>query len=369
MYKQFYVSLALLSCIYLTNAQNRTLPDFPTPQNDFYRSLEEEKVTNPLFLEGNVREVNRTFTQHISPDSDQTYTENYYYLINTDRKITKYTTDNVFDDITVENLNSELLPIIVNDTIIKEDDFYTYIYKKGKLTNYMAYDIEGGMMDSIVYNYKNNQLHTRTHYRSEGAIAFNEEDEIDESVIYFSEFTIYGYGEATYTKTGQLQTLLQHEFTVESDLIDTYKSTYTYDPKGRFNSVSIVSDRYFLTYKQLDKHPKKWKLQENETVEGMYLETNITVTYDNQNRIETYSKVDSQKNNIIYEISYDTDRSKKIKVARDDYHFQKEAIIHRDLLFEYTYDSQHNPTYIASYILLNDKKIIDKSTKLAIVYY
>lgn len=369
MYKQVYTSLLLLICIVSINAQSRTLPDFPTPQNDFYTLLEEDKVTNPLFLEGSVREVNRTFTQHTSPDSDQTYTENYYYLINTDRKITKYTTDNVFDDITVENLNSELLPIIKNDTIIKEEDFYTYIYKKGKLTNYMAYDIAGGMMDSIVYTYKNDKLSTRTHYKSEGALEMDDEGFVDESVIYFSEFSIYGYGEATYTKLGQLHTLLQHEFTIESDLIDTYKSTYTYDQQGRFKNATTVSDRCFLTYKQLKKHPKKWKLQENETVEGMYIETTFSVSYDSKDRITSYTKADSQKNNIVYNVSYENDAKKNIYVSRDDYSFQKEITIHRDLLFEYTYDTYHNPTYIASYILRNGKKVLDKSTELAIIYY
>ncbi|WP_299766575.1 hypothetical protein [uncultured Dokdonia sp.] len=369
MYQYVYTTLLFFFYISFTNAQTRDLPDFPAPQDDFYTSLEEKKVMNPLFLEGQIREVNRTHTLHISPDRDETYTNTYYYQVNTEKEITKYATDDSYDDTTLAYLNKVQSPTIKNDTILKEDDFYTYIYKKGKLTNYMSYDIESGIMDSIVYTYKNNNLSTRTHYKSEGTLEMDDEGFVDESVMYFSEFRIQSYGTATYTKTGQLLSLTQHEFTVEDDLIDTYKSNYIYDQKNRFKNATIVSDRVFLTYEQLDKHPKKWKLQENETVEGMYLETNITVTYDNQNRIETYSKADSQKNNIIYEISYDTDRSKKIKVSRDDYHFQKEVIIHRDLLFEYTYDTYHNPTYIASYILLNGKKVLDKSTELAIIYY
>jgi len=75
----------------------------------------------------------------------------------------------------------------------------------------------------------------------------------------------------------------------------------------------MISDRIFLTYKQLKKHPKKWKLQDNETVEGMYLETTISVTYDSKNKITSYTKSDSQKNNIVYKISYENDSKKNIQ--------------------------------------------------------
>lgn len=369
MYRLVCTSLLSFFCIFYTNAQTRTLPDFPTPQNDFYTLLEEDKVMNPLFLEGTVREVNRTFKQHISPDSDETYTSTYYYQINTKKEITKYATDDIYDDTTLAYLNEVQDPIVKNDTIIKEDDFYTYVYKKGKLTNYMSYDIESGIMDSIVYTYKNNNLSTRTHYTSEGALEMDDEGFVDESVMYFSEFRIQSYGAATYTKTDRLLSLTQHEYTVEDDLIDTYTNSYTYDPQGRFKRLDMISDRIFLTYKQLKKHPKKWKLQDNETVEGMYLETTISVTYDSKNKITSYTKSDSQKNNIVYKISYENDSKKNIHVSRDDYHFQKDRLIHRDLLFEYTYDTYHNPTYIVSYILQGNKKILDKSTKLAIIYY
>ena len=371
MYKHLYTILFLFCCIYTTNAQTRDFPEFPTPQQDFYKLLEEKKVMNPKHLDGSVKEVSRTYTQHISPVSDETYTANYYYRLKKDKEITEYTTSDLYDDTTIPYLNSALPAAILNDTIIKEDDFYTYIYTKGKLTHYMAYDIEGGTLDSIVYTYKNDLLQTRTQYRSEGAIEaeFLENGEIDDSVIYFPEFEVYAYGEATYSKTGHIRTLKQYEFTEESDLIDTYDFTYSYDNKERFKNLEVISDRIFLTFKQLENHPKKWNLKGNESVGGMYLETEIDVTYNSKDDILSQSRTDSKKNTEVYTITYGDGLDKTILIARDDYNDHTDTIMHLDLVYKFTYDSHNNPIHITSHIMVDGKEILDKTTVLEITYY
>lgn len=369
MYKHVYTTLFFLCCIYTSNAQTRDFPEFPTPQQDFYKLLEEKKVMNPKYLDGSVKEVSRTYTQHISPVSDELYTANYYYRLKKDKEITEYTTSDLYDDTTVSYLNSALPAAILNDTIIHEDDFYTYIYTKGKLTYYMAYEIGGGTMDSIVYTYKNDLLKTRTHYQSQGAVEADEEGYIDESVIYFSEFEIYAYGEATYSKTGQIRTLKQYEFTLEGDLIDTYDFTYSYDNKGRFKSLKVISDLIFLTFKQLEKHPKKWDIKDNESEGGMYLETEIHVTYNNKDNILTHSRTDSKKNSEVYTITHGDGLDKTILIARDDYNDHTDTVMHLELIYKFTYDSQNNPIHITSHIMVDDKKILDKTTVLEITYY
>ncbi len=369
MYKHLYTTLFVLCCIYTSNAQTRDFPEFPNPQNDFYILLEENKVTNPKYLEGSVREVNRTYTEHISPDNDEVYTADYYYRLKKDKEITAYTTSDIYDDTTIPYLNEALQPSPKNDTIIK-DDFYTYIYNKGKLTHYISYDISGGTMDSIVYTYKKEHLLTRTQYRSQGAIDvdFSDNGEVDEYIL-FPEFEIYAYAEATYNKIGLIQTVVQYQFTEEEGLVDSYHYNYMYDIEGRFKNLQAISDRVFLTYKQQKKHPKNWKLATNEVVEGMYLETTINTTYDTKNRIQTYIKTDSNKNKESYSVAYDGHSNKKITVSRDDYSFQYDTTVHRDLLYEYMYDTYQNPTYITSYIIVNGKKVLDKSTTLKITYY
>lgn len=370
MYNHLYTTLFILCFTYISNAQTREFPEFPNPQNDFYTLLEENKVTNPKYLEGSVRDVNRTYIEHVSPDNDEEYMVNYFYRLEKNKEIIEYTTNDLYDDTTISYLNEVIQPKIQNDTVIKEDDFYTYIYKKGKLTNYMAYDVYGGIMDSIIYIYKNDHLLTRTHYRSEGLIdvEFLDNGEVNESLLY-SEFEIYAYDEAAYNTSGLIHSLIQYQYTQESDLIDKYTYNYNYDTQGRFENLKASSDRIFLTYKQQKKHPKKWKLATNEVVEGMYLETTINTAYDTKNRIQTYTKYDSNKNKESYSITYDGCYNKKIIVSRDDYSFQYEINVHRDLLYEYTYDEHHNPTYITSYIIVDGKKILDKSTRLQISYY
>ncbi len=370
MYKYACAVLCLFCCIY-SNAQTRDFPEFPSPQQDFYKLLEEKKVMNPKHLEGSVKEVNRTFTQHISPVSDETYTATYYYRLQKDKEITAYTTSDPYDDTTIPYLNSALPAAILNDTIIKEDDVYTYIYKKGKLTHYMAYDIEGGTLDSIVYTYKDDLLQTRTQYRSEGAIEaeFLDNGDIDDSVIYFPEFSIHAYGEATYAKTGQIHTLKQYEFTEEGDLMDTYDFTYSYDNKGRFKYLKVISDRVFLTFKQLEKHPKKWNLKDNESVEGMYVETDIHVTYNSKDNILSQSRRDSRKSSEVYTITYGNGLDKTILIARDDYNDHTYTMMHLDLVYKFIYDAHENPVHITSYIMVDGKEILDKTTVLEITYY
>lgn len=370
MYKYIYTTLFLFCCIY-SNAQTRDFPEFPSPQQDFYKLLDEDKVMNPRYLEGNVKEVNRTYIQHISPDNEETYTANYFYRLKKDKEITEYTTNDMYDDFTLSYLNEALPPTIQHDTIINEDDYYTYSYQKGKLTNYWMLDIEAGTRDSIVYTYNNDNLHTRIEYQSQGAveIEFLENGDIDDSTIYFTEFSAYAYSEATYTNTGQIHTLKEYRFTPELDFIDRYEYSYTYDLKGRFESMKVVSDRYFLSSKQYTEDSKKWMFEDHKSVEGMYQETTIHTTYDSQNRIQTYLKTDSQKNKESYHITYGEGSDKAIVVSRDDYNIYNNTLVHRDLVYEYTYDTHHNPIHIASYIIVNGKKILDKSTELKITYY
>lgn len=371
MYQHVYFILFVLCCISIGNAQTRDFPEFPSPHQDFYTLLEENKVMNPRYLEGSVKDVNRTYIEHISPDHEETYMTNYFYRLKRDKEITEYTTNDIFDDTTLSYLNEALQPAIQHDTIIKEDDFYTYIYKKGKLTHYMAYDIYGGTRDSVIYTYKKDQLHTRTEYRSQGAIEVEVLDNgaFDDSTIYFPEFSIAAYSEASYSKKGQIRSLKEYRFTLEDDFIDTNNYNYSYDTKGRFERMQAISDRYIPTDKQYKKHPKRWRLRGNTSVEGMYLETMFHTTYDSQNRIQTFIKTDSQKNKESYDITYSNCFDKIIVVSRDDYSGYNDTLIHRDLVYEYTYDTHHNPTDITSYIVVDGKKILDKSTRLHISYY
>ncbi|WP_299209943.1 hypothetical protein [uncultured Dokdonia sp.] len=370
MYNYLYITLFVLCCIYTSNAQTRDFPTFPSPQNDFYKLLDEKKVLNPIYLKGPVRDVNRTYILHISPDNEEVYMTNYFYRLKRDKEITEYITNDRYDDTTIPYLNQALRPAVQHDTIIKED-FYTYMYTDGKLMKYMAYDVDGGTRDSIVYTYKKDHLHTRTHYRSQGAIdvVFLENGEIDDSTMYFPEFSIYAYDKARYNKKGQIRSLKQYEFTVENDLVDGYQYSYNYDDKGRFESIEAISNRYFLTFKQLRKHPKKWKLKNNDTVDGMYLETIVNVSYDIEDNIQTYVKTDSNKNRESYNVTYSNYFDKVIQVARDDYDQYNDVLIHRDLMYEYVYDEHHNPTDITSYIIVDGEKILDKSTRLQISYY
>ncbi|MFC4632348.1 hypothetical protein ACFO3O_00400 [Dokdonia ponticola] len=369
MYKYVYAVLCLFCSIY-SNAQTRNFPKFPNPQNDFYKLLEEDKILNPVYLKGAVRDVNRTHTLHISPDNEEEYMTNYFYRLNRAKEITEYITNDRYDNTTIAYLNKALQPAIQHDTIIKEDDFETYRYQKGKLTQYMAYDTYGMITDSIVYTYKNDQLLTRTHYSSEIFIdiAFSDNGDVEQSILY-ADLEIYAYDKATYTEKGQIKALTQYKFIEGDDYVDTYNYRYSYDAKGRFERMKMISNQYVPTRENLKKGPEKWKFEKNKMIEGTYLEITINTTYDTKNRILTYLKTDSQKNKEFYNISYGEDYNKVIVVDRDDYNTYNNTSIHRDLVYEYSYDMYHNPTEITSYIVVDGKKILDKSTRLQISYY
>ena len=89
---------------------------------------------------------------------------------------------------------------------------------------------------------------------------------------------------------------------------------------------------------------------------------------DNSNRIIAYQVSDSNNNEEKYTVTY-KGNDMVVKGSRKDYAPQRDVIIPRHLEYVYIYDAQNNTIEIRSYIVNNDEKILDKSTKIKITYY
>lgn len=349
--------LVLASTAFLYS-QNTTIqePEFPSMENSLYELLDDEKITNPTLLQGNIKEVQTTFTLHKSPENVEAeiYVEKFKFDIN--GNLTEFVSSDEYDERDLSSFNNTYKSY-QNDTVVKENN-YSYVFKDGLLI--YKYNFE----DSISYSYKSDKLSIIKEFQREVVEEWNDDEET--TVLYYTDYELKRYQEAIYNILDLLSSVTSYYVFYET--INTYQVNYKYDQNNRLRSFNFQYKGFVSDVVDLSQSPNTWTFSEDFLVEGEDLYKEGTIQYDEKNRIINYQVQDSNKNQEKYSIKY-IDNDFVIKVSRSDYDYKNDRIVSRDLEYIYTYDHFNNPVDIRSYIVYKDQKILDKSTEIKITYY
>ncbi len=364
-----YLLLVFITTIQCLYSQNEgVLEDYITlPQDQFNALYDAEKVTNPLHLNGNVNTVMRTFTQHKSPYSEKEYTDHYSYTLDKNHTVTDYRSDLEYDDMTVENFAvNTTFKIEKIDTVISSNTT-KYTYKKGLLMVKETQNFDDGVMDSVTFKYKKGKLTEKIHYTSMGAFEVDDEGDVDESYMLFSEFEVASYTKITYTKLGLMATY--SHYAPNPDIVEVQENRYTYNNEGQLENYTLVYNRYYAETIDVYSKPETWKFETDGLIDIFFEEVKGSYAYDVKGRIIKHQLEKNNKESESYIVDY-TNNGFTIKMVTDYYkEYDYETLLHQDLEYEYSYDALKNPVDIKSYIIDAEGKYLDKSTTLKINYF
>ncbi|WP_034059575.1 hypothetical protein [Lacinutrix jangbogonensis] len=344
-------------------AQKINEPEITLPHNQFEALYVRDKVLNPLCLKGKITSVVRTFIQHVSPYSTEEYIEYYNYKLNSKHEIVDYSSNLEYDETEAVDLN--LIPVlsVKNDTVIEKENI-KYRFKKGLLVLKEERNTEMGYFDSLVFQYKNNNLSERLHFASQGMYESDDEGFVDESYMIYGPFETQSYIKVTYTAASKIETYLDYE--VNLDIASTFFATYKYNSDGSLKNYTMLSNEYYADKVDAYQHPTQWVFRKEDALKETSLETKGSYTYDAKGRIISHKITKSNNENEYYKVLY-TKKGYLIQVSRD-YYNNYEELVHEDLEYEYIFDSLNNPIEVYSYVIENEEKIIDKSNTLEIQY-
>lgn len=375
MLKQILVFTIIFSCIICEAQEDIIEPMLPFPEYSFSDVFDEQKVINPRFLNGKVKTVKRTFTQH-ETDESRLYQENYEYELNEHNEVVFYKSDLEEDYLIEESFSLLDNSHIKNDTIINQD-VITYTFKKGRMVLMMEDQTTGGFLDSIIYNYKKDKLIEIKGFRSLVAEEYVDDVGFQEYSLMASEYELLNYEQAKYSKKGLL--VAKRMYTNFYENVDVYETTYQYDGK-QIQSYQTTKKSYPAHDIDFSTLYKEWNFNEAKLIDESHEVSSGTYKYDKKGRIASYQSeqiayhkdgtqeiVEKQD----YKYVYAKDNTKmEVFVIRDykDIIYER-GILHQEVIYEYLYDKHHNPIEINSYLLKDGKKHLDKSTKLTITYF
>ena len=346
-----------------TTAQNIKNPTVHLPHLQFDTLYNQQKIENPIYLNGNVASVNKTCIQHISLNSDFAYNENYNYKLDKNKQVISYSSDvDYFEDESI-TFNEKPDFKTTKDTIIQKGN-EKYVFKSGLLTLKEVKDYQIGNLDSIVFSYSKGKLKSETHYVSQGMYEMDENGDIDENVMLYEAYNVRYYSVLNYNKNGLIVNCKNYE--VIQDFITTNEIIYNYNNNGNLIKYSILNAVYDVNSVDIYTHPKEWVFKKEFEFESDLKKVNGTYTYDNLGRIVSHHYKTSKQESDVYKVEY-SKNGYIIKVSSD--YLNRSKILHQDLEYEFTLDHLKNPIQIDSYIIKDKKRVIDKSTVLEITYY
>ncbi|WP_299336478.1 hypothetical protein [uncultured Psychroserpens sp.] len=375
-----YLLIIILLCNY-SNSQNLVIetPTFESPENKYFKIYEEDKIYNPIYLNGNVKTVERKYEQHSSIYGNIAKdTKIYMYKLNDSKQIISYVSSNEYDDKTIESFNIKNEFTTKKDTIINQD-ITEYTFKKGLLTLEKETDRFHGSIDSIVYNYNHyNKLIEIKHYQSYGIHKTDENGNVDENNIVFDEFEIKVFEKVTYNDSNNL--IEKNKYIIGYDIIEHYRTSYLYNDVNQLKTDEKVFKKYHRDYNnEQGDNPINWYLKEINLTDYNPLSWKTTYEYDNKNRIikyvETFVQDYGKKEQFVWEngnctIDYDDKlhvRTINTITTKKSSSTSEPKI--RELNYEYFFDDLNNPVKILNYIVQFNEKILDKSTILNITYF
>lgn len=335
------------------------IPEINSPETQFISIFQREKIDNPIFLDGNPKEVHKKITNPINPNRTEKVTENYHYILDKKSNLTSYASDVEFDEMNITFLNSERKQSIKNDTILN-DEFASYTFKKGKLISQTLKTIEepnfSSVTDSIHYNYKKNKLIHKVTYQKEILIDFNE---YDEEIYLVSDYFMTGYNEAKYTNKNELESKLEIYYEPNTMVLSVSETQYTYNINSQLTAFKRTSRNYEFSLNDLSGHLKKIKNNKFDEIPFETIKSSGVYTYDLQNRVATLITTNNTKESQTYNIKYKKNKTKISRVTNTK----------PDVEYHFNYDKNNNPIQEKRFIYLDGKKYLDTEITLQITYF
>lgn len=352
------VNLTFGSICFSQNIQFE-VPSINSPESQFISVFQKEKMDNPIFLNGNVKEVQKTIIRHINPNRKEEITENYHYILNKKSTLTSYASDVEFDEMNIAFLNSEKTQSIKNDTVIN-DDFASYTFKNGRLSYQTLKTIEGprlnSITDSVHYSYKKNKLVSIATYKKEILIDLNE---YNEEIYLLSDYFMTGYSEAKYNNKNELESKLDINYEPSSSELFVSKANYIYNINNQLVAFNRTSRSYEFALNDLVDYLEKIKEENFNEIPFETTESTGKYTYDSRNRIIGLVTSVNNKENQTYSFKYKKNKTKISRVTDSKL----------DIEYHFNYDKRNNHIQEKRFIHLNGKKYLDTEITMQISYF
>lgn len=373
--KHSFFYIAILFFIGTLQAQELPKPIVPAPENAFYKYLDNEQISDPSKYQGNVKKVIKTFREY-DPQGKRLSTQKVMQFVNRKNQLERTetreyefgleinkTVENHLEqpEFTLKKEKNRVIKIIENT----QEDVYDfeekgvdqYVYENELLMTFFNKN------DSITYTYNNKQKLTEIRSYESLILESFDEDETS-STLWRSSFEENGLTVISYENELPIAREMYHKF---GEVIDHYKTTYTYSKIKQLEKFQTVYTRYLYDYydstKAIDNQEyEKFPVVEmdNTIKEGVY-------QYTDTKNIKKYHLTDG-KDVEDYTITYD--ENNRLHLVEGKLQFEKNGESHHlNLIYEYLYDANGNPASIKSYYFHGDKKILHKETVFDIIFY
>ncbi|QHI36625.1 hypothetical protein IMCC3317_19880 [Kordia antarctica] len=373
-------SILLLSfCFAFANvhAQEFSKPSFPSPEKSFYTYLDNENISDPSKYNGNVKKVIRTFKEY-EIGVDVITLEKTTMFVNTKGEFEKsvkreysFGVESSKQEInhletpkaivkTAENKTIKIIKNELNDDLgyeyeEKGDDYY--VYENDRLTAFYNNN------DSVSYTYdEKNRLISVKYFESLLTEEYNHEDE--SSTLWRSQFEDKALERITY-ENGRVKS--KEMYDKFGEVIDIYKTTYTYSADNLVEKFQTVYTRYLYDYYDTSIPIEKQKYMEFPVVGSKESIQTGTFQYSEKNKIRSYIMENGDEKEV-YKITFDANHRMHI-VAGNLQFYQKGNLQKLEVEYEYLYDEKGNPKSIISAYYIGGEKMIHKETTFEIEYY
>lgn len=358
----FLFLFLLVFTLHISYAQHIDLPEFETPEKNFYRLLEEQKIKSPKNNNGKLKSVTRIFNTYANGKIDATETEvtlfdknktivNHYFIHD----------DENFDDYSEPPIQyKDSIDGLLRVKIIENEySFEDYFFKNNRIVKHTTTD-EGLQQTEASYSYNSkNKLIKYQHQDFD--ILYDEDETPIAAAKVMTETEIAAY------KDNKL--IEKSSYQIWEDLFTVQKLKYTYDTSNKLISYTLIGQAY-----STDKVNEDISLDKQNFSEFIKIEDNQTslkgmFSYNEKGRIATFKIKDIAKDIIVesYKLTYAPNRT--IIDANFNNYKELGKVSKLTFKYEYWFDEMKNPIAIKSYYKLNDTFILDIETIIKIEYF
>lgn len=334
-------------------------PYFSSQENVFDELVNPPSITNPLLLNGRIKNVVKTTSSYAEDTINADIRETIEYTFDANKTLINYASDIEFDETTTEKVNASKEFYVYNDTTVTLKGLtYTILNKKiiaiESKENYAGvYDF---FVDSIAYGYQDDKLKTIKHYQKDVL------DNIDNKGNftgegYLSEYILNSMEIGTYNN----QDLL-HSITSVANLLESIYSSisyYNYNRDGLLECFKRTVNSYDTDEYDLEEIFNAKEIKLPATIEEKYREGVMEYVDDTLVSFKTRIKSGNEKEKIEEKLTYFQD------IITSESYINNQLIERQTI----TFDKYSNPILIKNYELKEHQPILKSVTKLNIDYF
>lgn len=377
MKKQILTFLSFYFAFANVHAQEFPKPEFPSPERSFYNYLDNEKISDPSKYNGNVKKVIRTFKEYeagvdviiltkttlfvnTKGEFEKSVMREYSYGIESSKEETNHLKDpkaivKKEGNRTIKIIKNELNEDLGYEYEEKGDDYY--VYEKERLVAFHNNN------DSISYVYDVKERLVEVKF-FESLIAEEYNDDEESTTLWRSDFEDRALQRITYKNGRVVSKIIYDKF---GEVIDIYKTTYTYSNANLITEFQTVYKRYLYDYYESSTAIDKQKYADFPKVDSNDSIQKGTFQYSGKSKIQSYIMENGDEKED-YKIKFDANN--RMHIVTGVLQFYKDGEIQKvEVEYEYLYDEKGNPKSIRSYYYNGGEKIIHKETTFEIEYY